>query len=53
MALFRRILSLGKRRRMEQEIEAELWGQPVAQQLLMNTRIDLDTGQVSLKEGGR
>jgi len=36
---------------LEFKIEAELWGQPVPQQLLMSTRIDLDTGQVSLAEG--
>jgi type VI secretion system protein ImpF len=36
---------------LEFKIEAELWGQPAPQQLLMSTRIDLDTGQVSLREG--
>ncbi|HWX36294.1 MAG TPA: type VI secretion system baseplate subunit TssE [Steroidobacteraceae bacterium] len=36
---------------LEFKIEAELWGQPVPQQLTMSTRIDLDTGQVSLGEG--
>ncbi len=36
---------------LEFKIEAELWGQPAPQQLLMSTRIDLDTGQVSLAEG--
>jgi type VI secretion system protein ImpF len=36
---------------LEFRIEAELWGQPAPQQLLMSTRIDLDTGQVSLGEG--
>ncbi len=38
---------------LEFRIEAELWGHPAPQQLLMSTRIDLDTGQVSLGEGGR
>jgi type VI secretion system protein ImpF len=38
---------------LEFRIEAELWGQPAPQQLLMNTRIDLDTGQATLGEGGR
>jgi type VI secretion system protein ImpF len=38
---------------LEFKIEAELWGQPAPQQLLMTTRIDLDTGQVSVAEGGR
>ena len=38
---------------LEFRIEAELWGQPAPQQLLMSTRIDLDTGQVTLGEGGR
>jgi type VI secretion system protein ImpF len=38
---------------LEFRIEAELWGQPAPQQLLMTTRIDLDTGQVTLGEGGR
>jgi type VI secretion system protein ImpF len=37
---------------MEFQIEAELWGQPVPQRLLMRTRIDLDSGQVSLAEAG-
>jgi type VI secretion system protein ImpF len=36
---------------LEFKIDAELWGQPAPQHLLMNTRIDLDTGQVSLAEG--
>lgn len=38
---------------LEFRIEADLWGQPAPQHLLMNTRIDLDTGQVSLGEGSR
>jgi type VI secretion system protein ImpF len=38
---------------LEFRIEAELWGQPAPQQLLMNTRIDLDTGQATLAERGR
>jgi type VI secretion system protein ImpF len=38
---------------LEFKIEAELWGQPAPQQLLMTTRIDLDTGQVSVAEAGR
>jgi type VI secretion system protein ImpF len=38
---------------LEFRIEAELWGQPAPQQLLMTTHIDLDTGQVTLGEGGR
>jgi type VI secretion system protein ImpF len=38
---------------LEFQIEADLWGQPAPQHLLMNTRIDLDTGQVSLGEAGR
>jgi type VI secretion system protein ImpF len=36
---------------LEFRIEAELWGQPAPQHLLMRTRIDLDTGQASLVEG--
>jgi type VI secretion system protein ImpF len=35
---------------LEFKIEAELWGQPAPQQLLMNTRIDLDSGNVSIGE---
>jgi type VI secretion system protein ImpF len=38
---------------LEFQIEADLWGQPAPLHLLMNTRIDLDTGQVSLGEAGR
>jgi type VI secretion system protein ImpF len=37
---------------LEFQIEAELWGQPLPQQLLMRTRIDLDTGQVAVTEVG-
>lgn len=37
---------------LEYQIEAELWGQPLPQRLLMRTRIDLDSGQVSLAETG-
>jgi type VI secretion system protein ImpF len=38
---------------LEFKIEADLWGQPAPQHLLMNTRIDLDTGNVSIGEVGR
>jgi hypothetical protein len=31
-------------------IEAELWGQPVAQQLALRTRIDTLSGDISLQE---
>ena len=37
---------------LEFRIEAELWGQPAPQHLLVNTRINLDTGQVTVGEGG-
>ena len=37
---------------LEFRIEAELWGQPAPQHLLMSTRINLDTGQVTLGEDG-
>jgi type VI secretion system protein ImpF len=37
---------------LEFQIEAELFGQPFSQQLLMRTRIDLDSGQASLAEVG-
>lgn len=33
-------------------IDAQLWGQPVPQQLVLRTSIDIDSGNVSLKESG-
>lgn len=33
-------------------IEAELWGQPVPQQLVLRTSIDVDTGDVSIADSG-
>jgi type VI secretion system protein ImpF len=40
----------GREFALEFKIEAELWGQPAPQHLLMNTRIDLDSGHVSVGE---
>lgn len=34
------------------KIDAELWGQPVPQHLVLRTRIDTDSGNVSLAEAG-
>jgi type VI secretion system protein ImpF len=33
-------------------IEAQLWGQPVPQQLVLRTSIDIDSGDVSLADSG-
>jgi type VI secretion system protein ImpF len=33
-------------------IEAELWGQPVPQQLVLRTSIDIDSGDVSIADSG-
>jgi type VI secretion system protein ImpF len=33
-------------------IEAQLWGQPVPQQLVLRTRIDVDTGSVAVADEG-
>ncbi len=33
-------------------IEAQLWGQPVPQQLVLRTSIDIDSGNVSVSESG-
>ncbi len=33
-------------------IDAELWGQPVPQQLVLRTRIETDTGNVTLSDSG-
>jgi type VI secretion system protein ImpF len=35
---------------LEFRVEAELWGQPVAQEMLMRTSIDVDTGAVKISE---
>jgi type VI secretion system protein ImpF len=35
------------------EIEGELWGQPLPQQLYLKTEIDLESGQVKVEEGVR
>jgi type VI secretion system protein ImpF len=35
---------------LEFRVEAELWGQPAPQQLLMRTSIDVDTGEIALSE---
>lgn len=35
------------------EIEAEVWGQPLPQQLFLKTEIDLETGAVSVQESTR
>lgn len=32
-------------------IEAELWGEPVSQEILFESELDLETGSVSIKEG--
>lgn len=37
---------------LEFRIEAELWGQPVPQELVMRTRIDLNTGEARLEAPG-
>jgi type VI secretion system protein ImpF len=34
------------------KIDAELWGQPAAQHLVLRTRIDMDSGNVSVTEAG-
>jgi len=34
------------------KIDAELWGQPAAQHLILRTRIDTDSGNVSVTEAG-
>ncbi len=34
------------------KIDAELWGQPAAQRLVLRTRIDTDSGNVSVSEAG-
>jgi type VI secretion system protein ImpF len=34
------------------KIDAELWGQPVAQHLILRTRIDMDSGNGSVAEAG-
>ncbi len=34
------------------KIDAELWGQPAAQHLILRTRIDMDSGNVSVAEAG-
>lgn len=34
------------------KIDAELWGQPASQHLVLRTRIDTDSGNVSLSEAG-
>jgi len=33
-------------------IDAQLWGQPVPQQLVLRTRIDVDSGNVTLADSG-
>ena len=33
-------------------IDAELWGQPVPQQLVLRTRIDTDSGNVTVADSG-
>ena len=33
-------------------IDAELWGQPVPQQLVLKTRIETDTGNVTVSDSG-
>jgi type VI secretion system protein ImpF len=33
-------------------IEAQLWGQPMPQQLVLRTSIDVDTGSVSVADSG-
>jgi type VI secretion system protein ImpF len=33
-------------------IDAQLWGQPVPQQLVLRTSIDVDSGKVSLADSG-
>jgi type VI secretion system protein ImpF len=33
-------------------IEAQLWGQPLPQQLVLRTRIDVDSGSVAVAESG-
>jgi type VI secretion system protein ImpF len=33
-------------------IDAQLWGQPMPQQLVLRTSIDIDSGNVSLAESG-
>lgn len=35
------------------EIEGELWGQPLPQQLYLKTEIDLESGQVKIQEEAR
>jgi len=35
------------------EIEGELWGQPLPQQLYLKTEIDLESGQVKVEEEAR
>jgi predicted component of type VI protein secretion system len=32
------------------KIDAELWGQPVAQHLVLRTSIDVDTGDVRISD---
>lgn len=41
------------RRAMIFEIEGKIWSQPMPLRLLWNTEIDLETGNVVVKEGGR
>jgi predicted component of type VI protein secretion system len=33
-------------------IEAQLWGQPAAQHLVLRTSVDVDSGSVAVAEGG-
>jgi predicted component of type VI protein secretion system len=33
-------------------IEAQLWGQPMPQQLVLRTSIDVDSGRVSVADSG-